>query len=172
MTLEHIQTLIVDYSLKVIYALVIFIVGKWIAAICGKLVSASMTKAKINPLLVVFGRTCIYYGIIIFAVLAALGQLGIQTTSFIALIGAAGLAIGLAFQNSLSNFASGVLLIIFHPFTLGDHIETTGTTGTVTEIQIFNTVITENDGTVVIIPNSKITADKIIIRKRATAAKV
>jgi small conductance mechanosensitive channel len=167
MDLTRFQTLLLEFALKVVYALVIFLLGKWTARIAAHVTRRAMTKAGVNHLLVTFAQTCVHYGIIIFAVLAALGQLGIQTTSFIALIGAAGLAIGLAFQNSLSNFASGVLLIILHPFTLGDHIEAAGSVGVVTEIQIFNTIIKESDGKTVIIPNSKITSDKIVIHKKA-----
>ncbi|MGE5309280.1 MAG: mechanosensitive ion channel family protein [Deltaproteobacteria bacterium] len=167
MDINHFKTLAIEFALKVVYAFIIFLLGRFGAKFAAVLTEKSMTKAKVNRLLVVFTRTSVYYGIIIFAVLAALGQLGIQTTSFIALIGAAGLAIGLAFQNSLSNLASGVLLIVFHPFTLGDYIEAGGTKGLVTEIQIFNTIIKEDGGNVVIIPNSKVTADKITIFKKS-----
>ena len=97
----------------------------------------------------------------IFVILAALGQLGIQTTSFIAIIGAAGLAIGLALQGSLANFAAGFLMIIFRPFKVGDVIDAAGVLGSVEEIQVFTTQLKTPDNKTIIIPNAKLTADKI-----------
>lgn len=169
MDTAHIQQVVFDYGMKLLGAVVIFIVGKWGASIVAKIIDASMTKAKINLTLVSFTRALAYFGVLIFVCIAALSQLGVQTTSFVALIGAAGLAVGLAFQGTLSNFASGVLLIIFHPFKCGDQIEAAGSTGIVTEIQIFNTVLNTDTGKIVIIPNSKITSDKITIHTVAKA---
>lgn len=103
-----------------------------------------------------------YIALLAFVILAALGQLGIQTTSFIAVIGAAGLAIGLALQGSLSNFAAGVLMIIFRPFKVGDLIEGAGVFGTVEEIHIFTTQLKTTDNKTVIIPNAKLTSDNIM----------
>ncbi|NNK02635.1 MAG: mechanosensitive ion channel, partial [Desulfatitalea sp.] len=103
-----------------------------------------------------------YIGLLAFVVLAALSQLGIQTTSFIAVLGAAGLAVGLALQGSLSNFAAGFLMILFRPFSVGDYIEGGGVTGTVEEIQIFTTTLVTPDNKTVIIPNAKIMGDNII----------
>jgi small conductance mechanosensitive channel len=103
-----------------------------------------------------------YIGLLVFVVLAALGQLGIQTTSFIAVIGAAGLAIGLALQGSLSNFAAGFLMIIFRPFKVGDFIEGAGVSGTVEKIQIFTTQIITPDNKTIIIPNAKLSGDNIV----------
>ena len=102
-----------------------------------------------------------YIALLVFVVLAALGQLGIQTTSFIAVIGAAGLAIGLALQGSLSNFAAGFLMIIFRPFKVGDYIEGAGVAGTVETIHIFTTQLLTPDNKTVIIPNASLTADNI-----------
>ena len=99
--------------------------------------------------------------------IAALNKIGIETNSFLAIIGAAGLAVGLALQGSLSNFAAGVMMIIFHPFKLGDYVEAGGAEGTVTEIQIFSTVIETKDNKRVIVPNAKITGDKITIHPEA-----
>jgi small conductance mechanosensitive channel len=97
----------------------------------------------------------------VFVVIAALNKLGVQTTSFIAIIGAAGLAVGLALQGSLANFAAGVLLIIFKPFKVGDFIAAAGTLGTVKEIQIFNTVLDHFDNRRIVVPNAKLTGDNI-----------
>ncbi len=120
-----------------------------------------MTKGKVDPTLISFLGHMIYIALLTFVVLAALGQLGIQTTSFIAVIGAAGLAVGLALQGSLSNFAAGVLMIIFRPFKVGDLIEAAGVLGTVEEILIFTTQVKTPDNKTVIIPNSKLTSDNI-----------
>jgi small conductance mechanosensitive channel len=121
-----------------------------------------MTKGKVDPTLISFLGHMIYIALLTFVILAALGQLGIQTTSFIAVIGAAGLAIGLSLQGSLANFAAGVLMIIFRPFKVGDLIEAAGVLGTVEDIQIFTTQLVTPDNKTIIIPNAKLTADNII----------
>jgi small conductance mechanosensitive channel len=112
--------------------------------------------------LVSFVSNLVYIGLLAFIVIAALGQLGIQTTSFIAVLGAAGLAIGLALQGSLSNFAAGFLLIIFRPFKVGDLIEGAGVLGVVEAIQIFTTQLKTADNKTVIVPNANLTADNIV----------
>src|SRR3569832_1649112 len=104
-----------------------------------------MQKAKVNETLASFGKHLCYYGFMTFVVIAALNKMGVETSSFIAVVGAASLAVGLALQGSLSNFASGVMLIIFNPFNVGDIVEAGGAQGRVEEIQIFNTVIISVD---------------------------
>jgi small conductance mechanosensitive channel len=148
---------------NIIFAVAILIVGGMIARIIANLVAKSIVKAKSNQTLASFVRNLVYFALMAFVLIAALNKLGIQTASFIAVLGAASLAIGLALQGSLSNFASGVMLIIFHPFKVGDLVETVGAQGTVEEIQIFNTVLVTQDKKKVIIPNSKVTGDKIIV---------
>jgi small conductance mechanosensitive channel len=101
--------------------------------------------------------------LLLFVIIAALNKLGVETTSFVALIGAAGLAVGLALQGSLANFAAGVMIIMFHPFGVGDYVEAGGGVGTVQDIQIFSTVIITDDKKKVIVPNAKITGDKITV---------
>ena len=157
-----VMALLPVYGLKVLFALVIFIVGRWIAKGLTKLVRRLMERSNIDPTLVKFTGSVIYIALLTFVILAALSQLGIQTTSFIAVLGAAGLAIGLALQGSLSNFAAGFLMILFRPFKVGDFIEGAGTMGTVEEIQIFTTTIVTPDNKTVIVPNSKMTGDNII----------
>ncbi len=120
-----------------------------------------MTKGNVDPTLVNFTGHLTYVLLLTFVILAALGKLGIQTTSFIAILGAAGLAVGLALQGSLVNFAAGILMLIFKPFKVGDYIEGAGVAGVVEEIQIFTTQLKTPDNKTVIIPNSKITADNI-----------
>jgi len=151
---------------KVLMALIIFIVGQWLAKFVAMIVEKLMVKAKVNPSLVTFGKNVIYYALWVMVAIAALNKLGVETTSFVALVGAAGLAVGLALQGSLSNFAAGVLILIFQPFNLGDRVETTGVAGIVKEIQMFNTIVHTDDKKIVIIPNSKITGDKIIVHNK------
>jgi small conductance mechanosensitive channel len=121
-----------------------------------------MERGRADPMIVGFVSSIVYVAVMAFVVLAALGQIGIQTTSFIAVLGAAGLAIGLALQGSLSNFAAGFLLIMFRPFKVGDFIEGAGVAGIVESIQIFTTVLRTGDNKTVIVPNSKLLGDNII----------
>ena len=120
-----------------------------------------MLKAHVDPVLVTFTVNMAFAALMVFVVLAALGQLGVQTTSFIAVLGAAGLAVGLALQGSLSNFAAGVMMIIFRPFKIGDYVEGGGTGGTVKAIHIFTTTLTTPDNKRVVVPNSKMMGDNI-----------
>lgn len=160
--LAQAQQLLTDYGVKVIAAIAIFFIGKWVAKLLTRAIRKLMAKSKLEPMLVTFTSNLAYAALMVFVVLAALNQLGIQTTSFIAVIGAAGLAIGLAMQDSLSNFAAGVMLIIFRPFKTGDFIEAAGTAGTVLEIQIFTTTLKTGDNRLIHIPNGKIIAGNIV----------
>jgi small conductance mechanosensitive channel len=147
-----------------VYAILIVIIGKWVARLVSKIAGATMHKAKMNETLVSFLKNIVYYVLLIFVCVAALNKIGIETTSFVALIGAAGLAVGLALQGSLANFAAGVMLILFQPFKLGDTVDAGGASGIVKEIQIFNTIMESPDKkNTIIVPNAKITADKIVI---------
>lgn len=160
--LDKIYQLLTVYGLKVLAALAIFIVGRWVAKGVRRLVERIMSKGKVDATLITFTSNMAYIGLLAFIVIAALGQLGIQTTSFIAVLGAAGLAIGLALQGSLSNFAAGFLLIIFRPFKVGDLIEGAGVFGVVEAIQIFTTQLKTADNKTVIVPNAKLTDDNIV----------
>ena len=152
---------VTQYGLSLVAAILVFFIGKWLARILSNVVEKLMVKAKVEQTLASFTKNMAYAALMVFVIIAALGKLGVQTTSFIAVIGAAGLAVGLALQGSLSNFAAGVLLIIFKPFKVGDFIEAAGTLGTVKEIQIFCTVLDHFDNRRVVVPNSKITSDNI-----------
>ena len=121
-----------------------------------------MTRSGADPLLVSFSSTITYYALMVFVAIAALNRLGVQTASFIAVLGAAGLAIGLALQGSLTNFAAGVLMIIFRPFKAGDLIEGAGVLGVVEEIQLFNTILKTLENKTAIIPNGKLVGDNIL----------
>lgn len=164
--LEKIYGYVVQYGLSFLAAILIFIIGKWVAKIVSKIIEQILSKSKVEKTLASFSKNIIYYLILIFVIIAALNKLGIETNSFIALVGAAGLAVGLALQGSLANFAAGVMIILFQPFQAGDYIEAGGAAGTVEGIEIFNTVLSTTDNKKIIVPNSKITADKIVIYPR------
>jgi small conductance mechanosensitive channel len=146
----------IEYGLKLLAAIVIFIIGKMIANGLKKLVIRVMNKSGLDPIIVGFTSSIAYIALMAFVIVAALGQLGIQTTSFIAILGAAGLAVGLALQGSLANFAAGFLMIIFRPFKVGDFIEAGGVSGSVQAIHIFTTTLTTPDNKTIIVPNGNI----------------
>ena len=154
------------YGMNVLAAIIIIIIGKWLARKLAQVMEKMMIKSKLNVTLALFVKNIVYFGLLVFVILAALEKLGLQTTSFIAIIGAAGLAVGLALQGTLANFAAGVMIIIFEPFAVGDIIEAGGAAGTVKEIQIFNIIITTADNKKVIVPNAKVTGDKITVYPR------
>lgn len=145
------------YGLSILAAILIFIIGKWVARFVAGLIEKIMVKSHVDKTLAAFTRNICYGALLVFVIIAALNKLGVQTTSFIAVIGAAGLAVGLALQGSLANFAAGVMLILFKPFKVGDFITAAGTMGTVVEIQLFNTLLNHPDNRRVVVPNSQIT---------------
>lgn len=157
----RIMELLTVYGLKILAAIIVFVIGRWVAKGLSNISKRMMQKSEVDSTIISFVTNLIYFALLTFVVLAALGQLGIQTTSFIAIIGAAGLAIGLALQGSLANFAAGFLMIIFRPFKVGDFIEGAGVTGSVEAIQIFTTRLKTPDNKIIIIPNAKLTADNI-----------
>jgi small conductance mechanosensitive channel len=160
---------VIPWGINIAFAIVIFLVGKYIVGIITRLVKKIMVKAKVDVILVNFIGSIIKSVLLLFVVIAALDRLGVDTTSLIALIGAAGLAIGLALQGSLQNLASGVMLIIFRPFTAGDFIEAGGASGVVEEIGIFTTQMRTGDNKEIIIPNGSIFGGIITnYSKRAT----
>ncbi|NVK86970.1 MAG: mechanosensitive ion channel [Gammaproteobacteria bacterium] len=142
--------------LSVVMALLVFFIGKWIAKLITKATRSILTKAKVDPILVDFLAGIVKTVLLVFVIIAALTQLGIATTSLVALIGAAGLAVGLALKDSLQNFASGVMLIMFKPFKAGDFIEAAGVTGVVEKIAIFSTIMRSGDNKEIIVPNGSI----------------
>jgi small conductance mechanosensitive channel len=157
----QVQGVATDWGLKALAALAIFIIGRWVAMAIRRGVRRVMERGSVDPIIVGFVGSIVYIALLAFVVIAALGQLGIQTTSFIAILGAAGLAVGLALQGSLANFAAGFLMIIFRPFKVGDFIEAAGVAGVVKEIQIFTTTLKTGDNKTIIIPNAKISGDNI-----------
>jgi len=159
--LEKVYELLTVYGLKVVAAIIIFILGRWAARGISTFIKGMLTKSKTDETLVKFVGSLSYIALLVFVIIAAINQLGVQTTSFIAVLGAAGLAIGLALQGSLGNFAAGILMIIFKPFKVGDFVEGAGVAGVVEEIQIFTTQLATPDNKTVIVPNAKMTGDNI-----------
>ncbi len=154
--------LVMSYGFKLTMAIVIFIVGKWLANTLANSLGKAMSIKHIDATVAIFTRNITYYALLTIVVVAALGQLGLQTASFVAVLGAAGLAVGFALQGSLANFAAGILLILFRPFKSGDLIETAGVTGVVQEISIFSTILTTGDNKRIVIPNNAIMSGTII----------
>lgn len=155
------QEWVVLYGLKVLAAIVILVVGRYIATGIRSLTSRVLRKGHVDDILVTFISSLCYVGIMAFVFITAMGQLGVQTASFVAILGAAGLAVGLALQGSLTNFASGILMIVFKPFKLGDFIEGGGVSGVVEHMGIFTTELLSPDNKKIIVPNGKLTSDSI-----------
>ncbi|KPJ99575.1 MAG: mechanosensitive ion channel protein MscS [Desulfobacterales bacterium SG8_35] len=158
---EAVWSWVSAYSLNIIGAILIFIVGKWLARRISRLLTKLLQKNNVDLTLVSFLSNLTYYTLIVLVMVAAAGRLGINTTSFLTIIGAAGLAVGLALKDSLSNFAAGVMLVLFRPFTIGDVVTAAGITAKVEKITIFNTLFCTPDNQLIIVPNNKIISDII-----------
>lgn len=146
----------------IIVAAIILYAGCKIAKLLREIIVTLLARKNVDAMLVSFSGNIAYIAMLLFVVIAALGQLGVQTTSIIAMVGAAGLAIGLSLQNSLSNVAAGMMIIFFRPFKVGDDIEAAGVCGTVEGIQIFSTQLRSADNKAIIVPNASITAGNIV----------
>ncbi len=155
------QQLLVHYAVNIVAAIIILTIGMLIAKVISKTVNKVMRARHIDVTVADFISAIVRYAIIIFTIIAALGRIGVQTASVIAVIGAAGLAIGLALQGSLSNFAAGVLLVTFRHFRAGEYVDFGGTAGTVLVVQIFSTTLRTFDGKMIVVPNSKILSGNI-----------
>lgn len=149
------------WGLRVIGAVIILIIG-WLVSRLGRgLVRRLLTRAGVDPAVISFVSSLCFFLILTFAVLAALAKFGIQTASFVAVLGAAGFAVGFALQGSLANFASGTLILVLKPYRVGDYIEAAGVAGTVKEIQLFTTILATPDNVKIMVPNSKIYGNTI-----------
>jgi small conductance mechanosensitive channel len=149
------QEWLVDASIDLIAAIVILLIGIKIAKLSRNLIQKALEKTHVDSTLISFAGNSIYVAVLALVTIVVLGQIGVKTASLIALLGSAGIAIGLALQGSLSNIASGIMLVIFRPFRVGDYIEGGGTAGIVKEIQIFNTILSSPDNRRIFVPNSK-----------------
>lgn len=156
------QSYIAEYGMKVIGAILILVIGLWITKLITKGFKKFLTKRKTDETLVKFFTALVNIALVAFVIIAAISKVGIETTSFVAVLGAAGLAVGFALQGSLANFASGVMLIIFKPIKVGDYVEGGGMEGIVEEIGIFVTTLITLDNKTVFVPNAKLTADNIV----------
>jgi small conductance mechanosensitive channel len=159
--MEAVQAWISLYSFNIIGAILIFIIGKWLSRKIADLLGKLLEKSNVDPTLINFLKNLAYYTLVVLVIVAAIGRLGVNTTSFLTIIGAAGLAVGLALKDSLSNFAAGVMLVLFRPFTIGDVVSTAGITAKVEKITIFNTIFCSPDNQLIIVPNNKIISDII-----------
>jgi len=159
--IEQIPTLLATYGTKLALAIAIYIIGKWLAKMLSGLLAKAMNARNVDPTISNFTKNIVFYVLLTMVVISALGQLGVQTASFVAIIGAAGLAVGFALQGSLSNFAAGVLIILFRPLKIGDYVEAGGASGSVKDISIFNTTLITPDNKTIIIPNSAISGGNI-----------
>lgn len=166
------QGLIIEYGLNIVSSVATLFLGMLVARIISNTFHRVLTKRKLDTTIVDFVSHMVKYVIVAFVVIAALSRIGVQTTSFIALIGAAGLAVGLALQGSLSNFASGVLIIVLRPFKAGEYIEAAGTAGSVESVQIFATTLITIDNKFVVVPNSSILGGNIINYSRKATRRI
>ncbi|WP_419768240.1 mechanosensitive ion channel family protein [Arcobacter sp.] len=161
-SIQTVSDMIGLYSLNIAMAILIFVIGKWLAKKITEVVAKILRRnPKLDATLINFFDDIIYYVLLVVVVLTALEQIGVESTSFLAIIGAAGLAVGLALKDSLSNFASGVMIIFFKPFRIGDYVTAGGVSGTITEVHLFNTEFTTPDNQRVLVPNGAITAGSI-----------
>jgi small conductance mechanosensitive channel len=155
-TMQTLTDMMAEWGLSVLGAIAVLVIGIWIAKRIRATLRSSLEKAGLDPVLVQFTSSLIYWGLLAFVVVAVLGIFGVPTASFVVVLGAAGLAVGLALQGTLSNFASGVMLLIFRPFTVGHWVEVGGVAGSVREIGIFSTILFSGDNVRVVVPNSQI----------------
>ncbi|MBA4057715.1 MAG: mechanosensitive ion channel protein, partial [Marivirga sp.] len=159
---DQVMVWVVTYGTRVIGAILVFVIGLYVTNWVARLVSRAMSKRNFDVSLQSFLGSMVGVGLKVLLLVTVAGMLGIETTSFVAIIGAMGLAVGLALQGSLANFAGGVLMLVFKPFKVGDIIETQGQTGVVQEIQIFNTILLTADNRTIILANGSVSNGTIV----------
>ena len=150
-----------QFGFNIIAAILIFVIGRWIARLVRRFLEKLMTRKQVDVTVVKFTCSIVYVILLVFVILGAVSKVGVQTASLVAVLGAAGLAVGLALQGSLANFAAGILLIIFRPIKVNDFIEASGVTGVVEKVDIFTTRLRTPDNKTVIVPNAQLTSDNI-----------
>lgn len=159
---DYLGLYIIPWGINLTMALVIFVLGRWVASGVSRMAKRLMKKAEVEDILISFIGNMLYFALLVVVVIAALDRLGVNTSSVLAVFAAAGLAVGLALKDSLSNFAAGVMLVLFKPFKAGDYIEAAGTGGVVEKLRIFNTVMRTGDNREITIPNSQIYGGTIV----------
>lgn len=170
-----VQTLIGQASplgLAIIKAIIIFIVGRFLIRLLNKFVSRILSKRDIDPSVRTFVGSLVNVTLMILLIVSVVGALGVQTTSFAALLASAGVAIGMALSGNLSNFAGGLIILIFKPYKVGDYIESQGVSGSVKEIQIFHTVLNTPDNKIIYIPNGSLSSSAVINYSYQTTRRV
>jgi small conductance mechanosensitive channel len=150
-----------NWGFKILGALAVLLIGRWFAGRVRKVLGIGFQRAEVDPILAPFLTALLFYLVMAFIAISALGIVGIPVSSFVAVLGAAGLAIGLAFRDTLSNFAAGAMLLTFRPFKVGDFVEAAGVSGTIQHVGIFSAVVRRGDNVVFTVPNSKIWGDSI-----------
>jgi small conductance mechanosensitive channel len=160
--MDQLLELVMFYGIKILMALAIYIIGKWIVGLVAKAMTSAMSKRNIDSTVAKFVGSIVYYIMFAFVIIAALSQLGIQTASVVAILGAAGLAVGFALQGTLSNFAAGVMIIILRPIKVGDFVEIAGAAGIVSEVAIFATTLHTGDNKTVIMANASVMGGNIV----------
>ncbi len=155
------QEIFAQFGINIIAAILIFIIGRWIAKLIRKILKNLMTRKEVDVTVVNFICNIVYVILLIFVIIGAVHQIGVETVSLVAVLGAAGLAVGLALQGSLANFAAGILLIVFRPIKVDDFVEAAGVTGVVEKVDIFTTQLKTPDNKTVIIPNAQLTSNNI-----------
>ena len=160
--INSITQIAADFGLRVLYAVLIIVIGRWVVKLLLKIIKAALEKTTVEETVRIFAVNLLNTLLMVIIFIAAINQLGIETTSIIAMLGAAGLAIGLSLQGSLANFAAGILIVIFKPYKVGDYIEAGSAAGTVLDIQIFSTVLKTPDNKIVIVPNGTIMKDSVV----------
>ncbi|MFS1701989.1 mechanosensitive ion channel family protein [Alteromonas sp. AMM-1] len=158
----YINTYAIPWGINIAMAIIIFVLGRMVVGVIISMIGKLMAKSKYDAMLVDFLKSILNAILMLFVVVASLDQLGVDTTSLVAILGAAGLAIGLSLQYSLKNFAAGVMLLVFKPFRSGDFIEAAGTAGVVKKIGIFTSTMNTPDNKEIIVPNGKIYGDNIV----------
>lgn len=154
--IQTLTTMGTEFGLKALGAVTVLVLGIWIARRLRKMLRAYLSATRIDPTLVPFISSLMYWAMVAFVIIAVLGVFGVPTAQFVAVLGAAGLAVGLALQGTLSNFAAGVMLLIFRPFSVGHWVEIGGSSGTVQEIGVFSTILHTGDNIRVVVPNSQV----------------
>lgn len=170
-----VQTLISQASqlgLAIIKAVIIFIVGRFLIRLLNKFVYRLLSKRNIDPSVRTFAGSLVNVTLMILLIISVVGALGVQTTSFAALLASAGVAIGMALSGNLSNFAGGLIILIFKPYKVGDYIESQGVSGSVKEIQIFHTVLNTPDNKIIYIPNGSLSSSAVINYSYQTTRRV
>ncbi len=153
---EQFQAVGITFGIQIIAAIAIVLIGRMFARVLTNGIRKLMSSQEVDKILQTFVSNLVYWALMTFVIIAAINQVGIQTTSLIAIIGAAGLAVGLALQGSLANFAAGVLIVMFRPYKVGDFVEAAGIAGSVVQVQILTTVLKTGDNKQIVVPNAQI----------------